>query len=52
MLIMANVPVKVLAAKLGSPWEILLMLGMAAGCFAFSQWLWRKSVKNYTSASS
>lgn len=52
MLIVANVPAKLLADKLGSPLEMLLLVGMATGCFAFSEWVWRKSVKNYTSASS
>ena len=52
MLIVANVPVKLLAAKLDSPWEMLVMLGMAVACFLFSEWVWRASVRNYTSASS
>lgn len=52
MLIVANVPVKLLAAKLDSPWEMLLMLAMAAVCGVFSEWVWRASVRNYTSASS
>ncbi|HAV62822.1 MAG TPA: hypothetical protein DCY13_10700 [Verrucomicrobiales bacterium] len=52
MLIVANVPVKLLADKLSSPLEMLLLVGMAAGCFGFSEWVWRKSVRNYTSASS
>jgi len=52
MLIVANVPVKLLAGKLSSPFEMLLLVAMAAVCFAFSSWFWRKSVKNYTSASS
>ena len=52
MLIVANVPVKVLANKLSSPGEMLLLVGMSMLCFLFSAWFWRKSVKNYTSASS
>lgn len=52
MLIVANVPVKLLADKLDSPFEMLLMTGMATACFFFSEWVWRSSVKNYTSASS
>ena len=52
MLIVANVPVKLLADKLTSPWEMLLLVAMAAACFAGSSWFWRRSVKNYTSASS
>lgn len=52
MLIVANVPVKLLADKLASPWEMLLLVVMSAACFAGSSWFWRRSVKNYTSASS
>lgn len=52
MLIVANVPVKLLADKLASPWEMLLLVVMAAACFLFSSWFWRRSVRNYTSASS
>lgn len=52
MLIVANVPVKLLADKLSSPFEMLLLVAMAAVCFVFSSWFWKKSVKNYTSASS
>lgn len=52
MLIVANVPVKLLADKLSSPLEMLLLVAMAGLCFAFSSWAWRKSIRNYTSASS
>lgn len=52
MLIVANVPVKLLADKMSSPFEMLLLVAMAAVCFTFSSWFWKKSVKNYTSASS
>lgn len=52
MLLVANVPVKLLIAKLGSPLEILLLLGMGAACFGVSEWGWRTSVRQYTSASS
>jgi ABC-2 type transport system permease protein len=52
MLLVANVPVKLLADKLDSPWEIARLLGMAAACFAVSAWGWRRSLRHYTSASS
>lgn len=52
MLIVANVPVKLLADKLTSPLEMLLLVAMSGLCFAFSSWAWRKSIRNYTSASS
>lgn len=52
MLLVSNVPVKLLADKLDSPWEIALVAIMAAACFAVSEFGWRKSVRHYTSASS
>lgn len=52
MLLVANVPVKLLAEKLDSPWELLLVLAMAVICFAFSEFVWRKAVRHYGSASS
>jgi ABC-2 type transport system permease protein len=52
MLLVANVPAKVLARKLDSPLEILLLLAMAGACLMVSEWGWRKSVRRYTSASS
>jgi ABC-2 type transport system permease protein len=52
MLLVANVPVKLLLEKLSSPWEMLLLVGMSLLCFAASEALWRFSLKRYTSASS
>lgn len=52
MLLVANVPAKLLVAKLSSPLELLLLAVMAALCFLFSVWVWRVSVRHYTSASS
>lgn len=52
MLLVANVPVKLLAEKLESPWELLLLAGMSLVCFAVSEMVWRFSVRHYTSASS
>lgn len=52
MLLVANVPTKVLAEKLDSPWEILLLLAMTLACYAASAVVWRISVRRYTSASS
>jgi len=52
MLLVSNVPVKLVLEKLGSPFEILLLLGMAGLCFLVSEWGWRVSVRQYTSASS
>lgn len=52
MLLVANVPAKLLAQKLRSPWEIFLLLIMCLICFLFSEWMWRFSIRHYTSASS
>ena len=52
MLLVSNVPVRVLANKLVSPQPLLLLLAMSVFCFALSEWGWRASVGRYTSASS
>jgi ABC-2 type transport system permease protein len=52
MLLVSNVPVRLLADKLSSPGSILLLLLMSAACFAVSELGWRASIRHYTSASS
>jgi ABC-2 type transport system permease protein len=52
MLLVSNVPVKLLTDRLGSPAEMFLLAGMALGCFAVSEWVWRHAIRQYTSASS
>jgi len=52
MLLVSNVPVRVLVSKLSSPGPLLLLLLMAVVCFTLSEWGWRASVRRYTSASS
>jgi len=52
MLLVANVPAKLLVDKLSSPLEMLHLLAMSAVCFMLSEWVWRQSVRRYTSASS
>jgi ABC-2 type transport system permease protein len=52
MLLVSNVPVRVLAEKLSSPKEIVLLLAMSVVCFLASEFGWRASLKHYTSASS
>ncbi|MSU56953.1 MAG: hypothetical protein EXS35_02010 [Pedosphaera sp.] len=52
MLLVANVPVKVLLAKLNSPSEIVLMLAMSVVCFLVSHLVWRVALRRYASASS
>ena len=52
MLLVANVPAKLLVNKLTSPFEMLLLFGMSLGCFFCSEVVWRFSLRRYTSASS
>ena len=52
MLLVANIPVKVLTEKLGSPSEIVLMLAMSVICFFLSTVVWRVALRRYSSASS
>jgi ABC-2 type transport system permease protein len=52
MLLVSNVPAKVLIGRLSAPLEWLLLLGMTAACYAVSELAWRISVRHYASASS
>jgi len=52
MLLVSNVPVRVLVNKLSSPVPLMLLLAMVVICFAVSEWGWRASLRRYTSASS
>jgi len=52
MLLVSNVPVRLLADKLNSPAPVLLLLVMSVVCFCVSEWGWRASMRRYTSASS
>ena len=52
MLLVSNVPVKLLTRHLESPMEMLLLLGMSLACFIASELGWSFSVRHYTSASS
>jgi ABC-2 type transport system permease protein len=52
MLLVSNVPVRLLAGKLTSPFLVLLLLFMSVVCFCVSEWGWRASMRRYTSASS
>ena len=52
MLLVSNVPVKLLASKLSSPWEIVWLIGMAGICGLISELGWRWAMTRYTSASS
>jgi ABC-2 type transport system permease protein len=52
MILVANVPARVLAAKLKSPLEMILLLAMSIACWLISELGWRLSLRRYTSASS
>jgi len=52
MLLVSNVPVKLLVNKLATPNEWLLLLVMSVATVAFSEAAWRFSLRHYTSASS
>lgn len=52
MLVVSNVPAKVLINKLSSPFEWIQLVLLAIVIFLISEGVWRFSVKRYTSASS
>jgi ABC-2 type transport system permease protein len=52
MLLVSNVPVRLLADKITSAGPLLLLLGMGIVCALVSEWFWRLSLRRYTSASS
>ncbi|HWD93918.1 MAG TPA: ABC-2 family transporter protein [Verrucomicrobiae bacterium] len=52
MLLVSNVPARVLADKLNSAGSIVLLVAMSLMCFAVSELGWRASLRRYTSASS
>jgi ABC-type uncharacterized transport system permease subunit len=52
VLLISNVPVRVLADKLESPALVIILVGMAFACAVVSEIAWRFSVRRYTSASS
>lgn len=51
VLLVSNVPARLLTDRLTSG-SAFLLVGMAVACALFSEWVWRKSLKHYTSASS
>jgi ABC-2 type transport system permease protein len=52
MLLVANVPAKLLVNKLSAPSDMLLLIGLSGACLLVSEAGWRFSVRRYTSASS
>jgi ABC-2 type transport system permease protein len=51
MLLVANVPAKLLLNRISSPGPMLLLLGMGGLCLFVSELVWRLSIRYYTSAS-
>jgi len=51
ILLVSNVPVRVLADKITSPSMWLLLLGLGVAWTIISEWFWRFSLRRYTSAS-
>jgi ABC-2 type transport system permease protein len=52
MLLVSNVPVRLLVKPATSPGWAALLLAMTLLCFCLSEWGWRSSLRHYTSASS
>lgn len=52
VLLVSNVPVRLLTDTLHSRGWLLVLLGMAGVCALASEWVWRVSLRRYTSASS
>ena len=52
VLLVSNVPVRVLTDTLSSKGWLLVLLGMALASALASEWVWRTSLRRYTSASS
>jgi ABC-2 type transport system permease protein len=52
MLLVSNVPVRVLTNTLTSAKPLILLLAMSVVCAILSEWAWRKSLQRYKSASS
>ena len=51
ILLVVNVPVRVLLNRLTSPAQMFLLLGAGGVCFLLSELFWRFSIRHYTSAS-
>lgn len=52
MLLVSNVPARLLTQKLSSFWPLFLLVVMSVMCLLLSELFWRFSVRRYTSASS
>ena len=51
MLLVSNVPSQTLLGTLRTPLHALLLIGLSLACFAVSEWVWRLSLRRYSSAS-
>ncbi len=51
VLLVSNVPVRVLVDTLSSPWPWLVLSGLGVLWAFISEWFWRFSIRRYTSAS-
>ncbi len=51
MLLVSNVPAQTLLGTLHSPTHPFLLIGLSLACFAVSEWVWRLSLRRYSSAS-
>ena len=51
VLLVSNLPVRVLVNTLASPGPLAVLFGLGAGWALVSEWFWRKSLRRYTSAS-
>jgi len=52
VLLVSNVPVRVLTDRMSSPGWCLLLVGLGVVWAGVSEWFWRRSLRHYTSASS
>ena len=52
ILLVSNVPAAWLSERVRSVNSVATLLGMGCGCFLVREWVWRFSLKRYTSASS
>ncbi len=51
MILVSNVPSMALLGTLRSPWTGWMLAGLALGCLAVSEWVWRTALRRYASAS-
>jgi len=52
MLLVSNVPVRLLVGKMTSSVPLFILLSMSVACYVLSEWGWRAALRHYTSASS